>query len=102
MDIVAVPSRAEGFGIVLLEAMVSGLPCICSDLEVLQEVGGSTCLYFDTDNYIDLADKMFFFYEKKNELKRLGEAAQNRVKELFSVENFANKYLNLYSELLTN
>ena len=102
IDIFVFPSRAEGFGIVLLEAMASGLPCICSDLEVLQEVGGSTCLYFDTDNYIDLADKMFFFYEKKNELKRLGEAAQNRVKELFSVGNFANKYLNLYSELLTN
>ena len=35
------PSEAEGFGIPLIEAMSCGCPILCSDIPVLQEVGGS-------------------------------------------------------------
>jgi len=42
------PSRFEGFGLPVLEAMTRGCPVICSDIPVLREVGGDAALYADT------------------------------------------------------
>jgi glycosyltransferase involved in cell wall biosynthesis len=38
------PSRAEGFGLPVLEAMSAGVPVICSDVPALVEVGGDAAL----------------------------------------------------------
>jgi glycosyltransferase involved in cell wall biosynthesis len=43
----AFPTRAEGFGLPILEAMQRGVPVACSDLPVLREVGGDVPVYFD-------------------------------------------------------
>lgn len=49
------PSRFEGFGLPVLEAMTRGCPVICSDIPVLREVGGNAALYADTRNSETLA-----------------------------------------------
>jgi len=41
------PTRAEGFGLPVLEAMRRGIPVACSDIPVLREVGGDAARYFD-------------------------------------------------------
>jgi glycosyltransferase involved in cell wall biosynthesis len=43
----AFPTRAEGFGLPVLEAMARGVPVACSDIPVLHEVGGDVPSYFD-------------------------------------------------------
>ena len=43
----AFPTRAEGFGLPVLEAMARGVPVACSDIPVLHEVGGDAPKYFD-------------------------------------------------------
>jgi glycosyltransferase involved in cell wall biosynthesis len=43
----AFPTRAEGFGMPVLEAMARGVPLACSDIPVLREVGGQVPRYFD-------------------------------------------------------
>jgi glycosyltransferase involved in cell wall biosynthesis len=44
------PTRAEGFGLPVVEAMRRGVPVACSDLPVLREVGGDVPAYFDPDD----------------------------------------------------
>jgi glycosyltransferase involved in cell wall biosynthesis len=43
----AFPTRAEGFGLPVLEAMARGVPVACSDIPVLRELGGDVPEYFD-------------------------------------------------------
>jgi len=47
---VAIPTRAEGYGLPVLEAMARGTPVACSDLPVLRELGGDAVAYFDPDD----------------------------------------------------
>ena len=44
------PTRAEGFGIPVAEALAHGVPVACSDIAVLHEVGGPFVRTFDPDD----------------------------------------------------
>ncbi len=99
-DAFVFPTRAEGFGIVLIEAMYSMIPTICSNLEVLEEVGGSTVLFFNVDDPDDLAQKMLSLYQRKDNLAELTQAAKKRVEDLFTMEKFDDAYETLYLKLL--
>lgn len=46
----AFPTKAEGFGLPVIEAMERGVPVACSDLPVLREVGGAVPRYFPVDD----------------------------------------------------
>ena len=41
------PSRFEGFGLPVLEAMAAGVPTACSAIEPLSEIAGAAALQFD-------------------------------------------------------
>jgi glycosyltransferase involved in cell wall biosynthesis len=47
---VLVPSRKEGFGLPVLEAMVAGVPVLASDTPALREVGGDAATYLPPDD----------------------------------------------------
>ncbi len=48
-------SRAEGFGIPLVEAMSQSTPIVVSDIPVFREIGGEAGLYFDSEEPEQLA-----------------------------------------------
>ena len=51
----ALPTRAEGFGLPVLEAMARGVAVACSDIPVLREVAGDAAHWFPTDGPVAAA-----------------------------------------------
>lgn len=89
------PTLAEGFGIVLIEAMLMGLPVVCSDLSVLKEVGGNTVSFFKKGDEKSLSK---FLIEMLNDSKSLkfNKKGQDRVKDCYSLDRFIKSYKKLY------
>lgn len=57
-DVLVHPSRYEGFGLQILEAMASGLPVVCTDGGALPEVAGEAALIVPVDNRQALLDSI--------------------------------------------
>ncbi|MBS1855767.1 MAG: glycosyltransferase family 4 protein [Acidobacteria bacterium] len=49
------PSRFEGFGMPVLEALAAGVPSACSRVEPLDSLAGEAALKFDPDNIVEMA-----------------------------------------------
>lgn len=75
------PSKAEGFGLVVVEAMAAGLPCILSNLPALKENFESTALFVEPDDVAGWAQTILELLsdaEKCTDLSKKGERLVDR------------------------
>jgi glycosyltransferase involved in cell wall biosynthesis len=73
------PSRAEGFGFPLVEALGAGLPVVASDLDVFRELAGDDALYVPVDDDTALAGALGRIVEDAELRARLSAAGPARV-----------------------
>jgi glycosyltransferase involved in cell wall biosynthesis len=72
-------SRAEGFGIPLVEAMRVGTPVVVSDTPIFREIGGDAATYFDGDDAASLV-RALGELEQPGEWQRRSRAALERAR----------------------
>lgn len=91
------PTLFEGFGLPVLEAMVSGCPVICSDIPVLREVGGDAATYFDPLEPASIAQAIRNTLSDPAQQARSAQAGVERA-TLFSWDEAARQMLAVFSE----
>ncbi|MEM3769597.1 MAG: glycosyltransferase family 4 protein [Candidatus Bathyarchaeia archaeon] len=99
-DVFVLPSISEGLGIVTLEAMASGTPCIVSNGGACPEIVQDCGLIFKQGDYRDLAEKILQVLEDDNLAQTLALKGYERVKKVFSWEKAVAQYEKLYSCLI--
>lgn len=102
-DILVLPSRFEGFGIVMAEGMYLGLPVIGTDRGGATEVivDGVTGYLVPFGDVESLTDRLQRFTASRSLRQRFGEAGHLRVVEHFTQPVMAARYEALYAGALT-
>jgi len=102
MDVFAMPSIWEGFGLVLLEAMAAGRPIVASRVATIPEVvlDGQTGLLVPAGDPLALAEALAQLANQPALAARMGEAGRERVQHQFSLEKMVGDTELLYRELV--
>ena len=93
------PSRYEGFGVPVIEAIQSGLPVVACTGSCLEEAGGNGTIYVDPDDVYAMADA----------IKQVVKGAPGREERIaasrqyitrFEGNNVAQQVMNVYRDVL--
>lgn len=57
------PSLFEGFGVPVIEGMKCGVPVLTGNVSAMPEIAGDAALYFDPQNFQDIADKLMLIFK---------------------------------------
>ncbi|MCI0472428.1 MAG: glycosyltransferase family 4 protein [Ignavibacteria bacterium] len=92
------PSKYEGFGIPMIEAMYNGCPVIASYISSLPEIGGNAALYFNPDSPGELNEKVKMVLNNSEVRNSLIVKGKEREKS-FSWDKCAKDTFEFYGEV---
>ena len=92
------PSRYEGFGIPIIEAIQSGLPVVACTGSCLEEAGGNDSLYVDPDDVYGMADAIAQVLKGAEGREERISRAQHYI-ERFEGNDVARQMMELYRDV---
>ncbi len=87
----------EGMGTAVAEAMMTGLPCVVSDLAVMREVCGTGAVFVPPANAPAMAGALAQLIDNPSLRRSLGRRAQARARRMFSLDTVTGAYLQMIS-----
>lgn len=100
-DIFVLPSLSEGFPLVIIEAMASGLPIVATKVTGLPEIvkDGENGFLVEAKNPDQIAEKVLLLLKDDNLRERISKINKERSKE-YSLENVVDKLEKIYLEII--
>lgn len=104
IDILLVPSRHEGMGQVVVEAMAASVPVIGANAGGIPEVvmDGVTGVIFDGDDHNQLKEKIIMLSSSIDLRKTMGSEARLRAERFFNRQAQMQRVLNMLSLMAQN
>lgn len=95
-------SIEEGLGLVQLQAMACGLPVIAT-----KNTGAKDIIRDGKDGFIvpirdvnALQEKITYLYTHPDIQKKMGSAAEGRIRDIFTWDNYGKKVMTIYKEII--
>ena len=99
-SIFVLPSSAENFPVVLLEAMASGCAIITSNVTGCPEVVGDTALLVSPKESEEIKEALITLIDNDELRIKLGHKARKRMLENFTWKQIAQSYVKMYDKIL--
>jgi len=101
-DLFCLPSRYEGLGVALLEAVSTGVPCIASRVGGMREVleSGISGLHVEVGDVGGLTESIQKLIDDPELARRLGAAGMQRARDRFDVSLMSRKTEALFQVLV--
>jgi len=102
-DIFLFPSRHEGLGSILLDALDFGLPVIATDVGGIPEIieNGVNGFLVKPDAIDDICESILGLYSESTLIEQIARANTEKAKS-YTVGTMADKYAQIYQRILTN
>lgn len=101
IDVLAVPSTYEPFGMAALEATARGIPIVCTRVDGLAEILGEYAFYCQGDTYADFRTAMYRWLAAGEEtIAALTSGARMRYRRHFTDVIMARKYQRRFANLV--
>jgi glycosyltransferase involved in cell wall biosynthesis len=99
-DLLVMPSRYEGLGLVAIEGMLSGIPIVASRVDGLVEVIGATGRLVPPETPDLLADAIIDMASDRRHREDLAARASERAQRLFHRDRMAQQTAGVYEALI--